>query len=447
MAFPVDAAQATTNGSTATTNKACTLPTGIAAGNRLILVLRSAGADTHSLPTGWNWLAQNSTADASDDTTSTLYRVADGGEGTTVTVNGTASLKFAAACWRITGAGTPQTSVGATGTSGSPDPPSFSPTGGAQDYLWLWVGGWEGEQTSPPASNPTNYLNPVGANSGVGGAIPTNCRVAGASRQLNAATEDPPLWTISVSDDWTAWTVAVPPPPAASPTRGQLSWVELEAPFVATRGQVSWGELELPLAPTRGQLAWSEFEGPLTPTRGRVAWVELEVPSLASPTRGQISWVEAEVPFVGTRGQYAWTELEVPISPTRGRIAWVELETPLAPTRGRVGFVELEVPLVGTRGQVAWSEIAVPATPTRGQIAWAELELPFSGCNNQFRQITGIPIQTILQDRSWRTIYEMWTMEHTYEGATQRLTLRSPSGTLYRIAVNDDGTLNVYRVQ
>lgn len=212
MAFPAIEAVGETNGSAAATNKVCNLPAGIVSGDLLILLLRAAGDDTHSTPTDWTPGPVNNKADASNDTQSIFYRVADGTEGGTVTVNGTASLKFAAICWRITGDdGTIQWSADATGTSATPNPAALTPTGGAKDYLWLWTGGWEGEQTSPPAGNPTNYSNPIGAGSGTGGAVATNCRVAGASRQLNAATEDPPSWTISVSDDWTAWTVAVPP--------------------------------------------------------------------------------------------------------------------------------------------------------------------------------------------------------------------------------------------
>lgn len=211
MAFPTDAARLNTNGTAAAINKVCNLAGGIVSGNLLILILRSAGADTHTTPTGWTQLVLNNAADGSDDTTSIWYRIADGNEGATVTVTATTSLKFAAECWRVTEGDTPQVSGTATGASATPDPPSFSPAGGAQDYLWFWIGGWEGEQTSPPAGSPLNYSNPVGANSGTAGAIASNCRVAGATRQLNAATEDPPSWTISVSDDWSAWTIAVPP--------------------------------------------------------------------------------------------------------------------------------------------------------------------------------------------------------------------------------------------
>lgn len=217
MAFPAVATTATTNGSTAATNKVCNLPASIAPADGLLLLLRSAAADTHTTPDGWTPLILNNTADASADVFSLWYRRADGTEGATITVNGAASLKFAALAWRITGADfgatPPQVSTVATGTSTAPNPPSLTPSAGALDYLWMWIGSWEGEQTSPPASNPTNYAsNVIGANSGTAGTVDTNARCASATRNLNTSSaEDPGSWTISASDDWSAITVAIHP--------------------------------------------------------------------------------------------------------------------------------------------------------------------------------------------------------------------------------------------
>lgn len=212
MAFPVDAGRAATNGSTAAVNKICNLPAGIQSGDLLVLILNTVAADTHSTPTGWTALALNNGDPASDDTTSIWYRVANGSEGSSVTVSCTTSDKFAAICWRITGAATPELSTMATGADDAPDPPSLTPSGGTKDYLWLWLGAWEGEQQPPlPTGNPTNYSNPVGAHTGTVGFTDTNARVAGASRQINAASEDPPSWTISSANNWRAWTLAVPP--------------------------------------------------------------------------------------------------------------------------------------------------------------------------------------------------------------------------------------------
>lgn len=223
MAFPVIQAVGETNGSTAATSKVCNLPTGIVSGDLLLLELRSNGADTHSTPTDWTALFLNDGSDISDDVTSLWYRVAAGTEGASVTVTATASLKFTSVSFRVSGhdsATAPVISTLVVGTSASPDPPALTPAGGAKDFLWLAMAAYEGEQTDPPTF-PTNYtLGQVAASSGAGGAIATNSRSAGAGSQLNAATEDPGIYTISVSDDWTAWTVAIyptPPAPSANP--------------------------------------------------------------------------------------------------------------------------------------------------------------------------------------------------------------------------------------
>jgi len=214
FAFPTVAGFNTTNGTTATTAPVVNLPTSISAGQTLIALIRVAVGGAIGWPAGWTEMVDVST-DAADDQIAAAWRKADGTEGTTITLS-SGNGKFAALTWRITGATDPTVTAPDfnsfnTGTSTTPDPGNSTPPGGAQDYLWLWIGGWEGEQTSPPASNPTNYGSPIGANSGTSGVTSTNCRVASAHRQLNAATEDAPSWTISASDDWSATVIAVYP--------------------------------------------------------------------------------------------------------------------------------------------------------------------------------------------------------------------------------------------
>ena len=216
MAFPVVESTATT-GRAAETTSPVTFPATISAGALIIAIARCAVAGAIGWPVNWVELTEDS-SDASDDVTAVAYFTAVGNEdGTTFNVthgNG----KSAYIVYSITGAAVPATqapqiSAVAVGTSTLPDPANLDPAGGAKEFLWLWLGGWEGEQTSPPVGTPTNYTNALGADTGVGGAIATNCRVASARRGLNATTENPPSWTISVSDDWTAWTMAVHPPP------------------------------------------------------------------------------------------------------------------------------------------------------------------------------------------------------------------------------------------
>lgn len=136
-----------------------------------------------------------------------------------------------------------------------------------------------------------------------------------------------------------------------------------------TLDEVPWFELSQNITfgapapdPTRGRISWAELEAPLTPTRGRVAWTEFETPAApADPTRGRLSWAEFETPLVGTRGRISWSELEAPIALTRGRISWAELEAPTALTRGRAAWAEFEVPAIATRGRVAWAEFEAPS--------------------------------------------------------------------------------------
>ncbi|HYE78031.1 MAG TPA: hypothetical protein VEI97_08600 [bacterium] len=138
---------------------------------------------------------------------------------------------------------------------------------------------------------------------------------------------------------------------------------------------------------------WIEFSGTITfqgsPTRGQVSFAELEVPSLA--TRGRISFAELEVPNVPTRGRISFAELELPNTPTRGRVSFAELELPGTPSRGQLSWSELELPdpPTPTRGTLSWAEMEFPSLLTRGQLSWAELEVPDVGARRRRRSRGG----------------------------------------------------------
>jgi hypothetical protein len=216
MAAPSVAATSSTDVTSASASWAVNLPSSIASGDLLVLLMRTASTVTITTPSGWTLLA-SSTADSSDDVTAVYWRRATGSEGSTVSVSLSGSAKGAAFVWRITGAADPSITSAATGTSATPDPPATPALTG--DYLFLWLGGWEGEQTNPPSGSPPFYSKDGGAGSGTAGSVSTNCRVAGASRQrtgLVSQSEDPGEWTISASDDWTAFTLYVTEPAAKS---------------------------------------------------------------------------------------------------------------------------------------------------------------------------------------------------------------------------------------
>src|SRR5687767_5901305 len=105
MAFPSIAATNTTNGTVASATPVINLPTGIVSGNLLLAFIRVVNDAGGSItwPAGWNELFET-VADASNDRMSLAWRLADGTEGSTVTVTngGGVSGLFAALSWRIT---------------------------------------------------------------------------------------------------------------------------------------------------------------------------------------------------------------------------------------------------------------------------------------------------------------------------------------------------------
>lgn len=215
MPFPNIKTSATTNGTSASATPTVNLPATIGVGNILVVLFRVAVAGAIGWPDGtWNELFDAS-SDAADDQMALAWRKSTGTEGSTIGLTCT-SGKFAAISLQIEGGQdpniqAPQLSTVATGTSTLPDPTTCTPTGGAKDYLWVWLGGWEGEQTSPPTGDPTNFTGRLGADSGTVGAVTTNVRVATSTRQFNGASLDAGSWTISVSDDWTAYLMAIHP--------------------------------------------------------------------------------------------------------------------------------------------------------------------------------------------------------------------------------------------
>jgi hypothetical protein len=211
--FPVVKGSAVTLGTTATAAPVINLPSALRSDTILVAMIRVAVAGVIGWPAGWNELVDAS-PDGADDQIGIAWKQTLGTEGATATLSCT-SAKFSALVWEIYGASIsqpPQLSTVAIGTDAAPNPTTVTPTGGSKDYLILWLGSWEGEQTSPPAAGPTNYSGLIGADSGTAGVVTTNTRVASAWREVTGSSEDPGSLTISVADDWAAYAMAIHPP-------------------------------------------------------------------------------------------------------------------------------------------------------------------------------------------------------------------------------------------
>lgn len=195
--FP--AVQTTSSGSnTATTSHTVTLPSGIVAQDRLLVVFASAGSNDTNTPTGWTKLG--STAHSGSAIRLTVYsKIAVGGDTLTVTTTGSSTSEYG--CYRIVTKGNLEISSFTQGTSTSPDSNSLTPAGGSQKYLWFSA---IAHGTGGVISGfPSNYtLGQITVNT-------TTTRIGSAYRALQASSENPGAYTVTASLAWVAVTVSV----------------------------------------------------------------------------------------------------------------------------------------------------------------------------------------------------------------------------------------------
>lgn len=191
-AFPVIAT--TSNGSTAAATTAdATLPTGITNGNMLIAVV-AIGGGTISTPAGWTQLF--TTISLVVNRVSVFYRVADGSEGSTLSITSANATAKRYAIYRISNfSGNPfGAGANSNGNNGNPDPPNLAAPLGTDKILWFAIG-----YQSNVNALPTNYSSGLSA-------VPLMV----GTRELEAASEDPGAFgTSSSSALWAAGTVGL----------------------------------------------------------------------------------------------------------------------------------------------------------------------------------------------------------------------------------------------
>jgi hypothetical protein len=155
-----------------------------------------------STPGGWTQL-YNITASNNLRRFAAFWKSASGSEGASVNVAvgggdgywATIAHRIPAADWT----GTPEAAT-ATGSTGSPNPPSLTPSWGSDANLWLAAGAHLG--VFGPIGTPSGYSNQVSAS-----AI-DRIRIAAAQREAEAVSENPGSFS-AFSAPWAAATVAV----------------------------------------------------------------------------------------------------------------------------------------------------------------------------------------------------------------------------------------------
>lgn len=196
-----------------TTNKIAIPNDDLRIGDLLIAAQRqTAGGGSFTWPTGWTELA-DSTADASVDAMTIAYRVVsfDANESYVVIPTYSTTLdRSVGVCWQFRNAGTPQIGSIVSQTTSTPNPPSLTPSGGANNYLWFAFTSHEGAHTI--TAFPTSYDLYQGSIVGTSPAGGNACAsIAWAFRELNASVEDPGTFSYSASEDNMSTTIAIPP--------------------------------------------------------------------------------------------------------------------------------------------------------------------------------------------------------------------------------------------
>lgn len=209
MSFPQVAATNTSAETNNVTTHTVNLPSGIVAGDLLILLIAADGSETLTLPSGFNLLALT----AWGGLTARLgYKIADGTEGSTTTFSTSAGERSAHQSYRINGwrADTPPEVSANAGTSASATFTALDPVNwDVEDTLWLAFAVSDADTTF--SVDPTGYTNAIENDSGSGS---TGVKVRSLRLELRAASETPSAMT-NTSNPWETATVAVRPAAAA----------------------------------------------------------------------------------------------------------------------------------------------------------------------------------------------------------------------------------------
>lgn len=216
MAFPQVRSTVGTNTAVNGTSKTITLPPTISAGDLLLICLVCDGVPNITWPGGWTQVKDLNGAQVRLYVATKDTAAAGTEDGTTISITLSATEMHAARSWAIfdydTAVG-PEFSTGYNPgvNTANPDPDALTPSWGADDTLWIAFEGYDvgtSTVTAYPTTYPDNRLNDRG-NAAAGAGLGV------ASRNLNAASDDPGTFTNSASSRAVAVTIGIKPVGAA----------------------------------------------------------------------------------------------------------------------------------------------------------------------------------------------------------------------------------------
>jgi hypothetical protein len=196
-----------------------TLPTGWQiVGNKLLAVIAfdapSGSSMTVTPPANWTELAY--TYSTQGYAIGLYTRTIDGSESSERTWTTSANERSACQMWEISGCSSFAVSAASTGGTGSASSLLLEPGLGTIDFLWFSVLG--GASTGTVSVFPADYGTTGQTHSNDSPTTGADAHLVWAYRTNTAASEDPGSFT--VSDNWTAYTVAAVPEAASVGTGG-----------------------------------------------------------------------------------------------------------------------------------------------------------------------------------------------------------------------------------
>lgn len=198
------------------------LPANLQTGEELVMFFAVDGSNENATATGWTEHAE--IEEPGGATLTVMYRVVDGTEGSTIAVACDTAEDACAMVFRLAASDMANaestTSINASGNSYNPPSETFS--GGADAIRWfigVAIGG-----SIVPAAAPAIYTNNV-PYAGTGNANITDntnsVTLTVGSRELNAATEDPPNIGLTGTTSSAGITLAVPPSSGGGGSNGK----------------------------------------------------------------------------------------------------------------------------------------------------------------------------------------------------------------------------------
>jgi hypothetical protein len=209
MTFPSVASNNGGNSGGNVTSQVIAMPSGATVGDLVLVFIANDGNATISVTSGTGWTQLRSNAVSTLARVTLYYKVLTG-SGDNLTIGISANEGVAYVSYRVTdqhASSAPEASTAATNTNANPNSLSLNPTNwDVEDTLWFTVYGWDGNvsHTTYPTNFASNQRTERWANTG-------GCGIAASTRNNAAVSEDPGNATLSGSEDWVAFTVAVRP--------------------------------------------------------------------------------------------------------------------------------------------------------------------------------------------------------------------------------------------